>query len=323
MGEALRGAAGSVSPEFAKKDGKCDERMEKYKIAIMGASGAGRTIFLCSYFNMAFSAAVKRKRQRRPISVKSQDDGIVDKFITFLFKQPKPVPWIIRRRMDLSLYEDSLDTDFSFCVDSLDMDITLFDVPRDYCYQDMDRWTETDFVPGLRTADGVLFFLSGEDIAKGTQDRKLIMTFAHAISLVRGSQGGRRKGRQDVPITFIFTKGDTIPDWDIDKLKEKISVLCDTADSNSNTGTLLRSLFVKGKNVAYFKSSALGKWLDPRTPPRNYQPENVVEPMEDLYEAMHRVRKQHKRRKLEAAVAVAALCLLLFWGCCRLFGFWH
>ena len=123
MGEALRGAAGSVSPEFAKKDGKCDERMEKYKIAIMGASGVGRTVFLCSYFNMAFSAAVKRKRQRRPISVKSQDDGIVDKFITFLFKQPKPVPWIITRRMDFSLYEDSLDTDFSFCVDSLDMDI--------------------------------------------------------------------------------------------------------------------------------------------------------------------------------------------------------
>ena len=87
VGEALRGAAGSVSPEFAKKDGKCDERMEKYKIAIMGASGVGRTVFLCSYFNMAFSAAVKRKRQRRPISVKSQDDGIVDKFFTFLFKK--------------------------------------------------------------------------------------------------------------------------------------------------------------------------------------------------------------------------------------------
>ena len=126
--------------------------MEKYKIAIMGASGVGRTVFLCSYFNMAFSAAVKRKRQRRPISVKSQDDGIVDKFITFLFKQPKPVPWIITRRMDFSLYEDSLDTDFSFCVDSLDMDITFFDVPRDYCYKDMDRWTETDFVPEIGRA---------------------------------------------------------------------------------------------------------------------------------------------------------------------------
>lgn len=302
--------------------------MEKYKIAIIGASGAGRTVFLCSYFNMAFSAAVKRKRQRRPISVKSQDVGIIDKFITFLFKQPKkqskPVPWIIARRMDFSLYEDSPDTDFSFCVDSLNMDITLFDVPRDYCYQGTDRWTETDFVPGLRTADGVLFFLSGEDLIHHPE--KLLkdnMLFARAISLVLKNQGRKWEGRQDIPITFIFTKGDTIPDWDIDKLKEKISVLCDAADSNPDTGTLLRSLFVKGKNVAYFKTTALGKWLGPRTPPRSYQPENVVEPMEALYEAMHRVRRQHKRRKLGAAVAVAALCFLVFWGCCRLFGFWR
>ena len=298
--------------------------MEKYRIAIMGATGVGRTVFLCSYFKMAFSAAVKGEPQRRPISVKSQNDGIVDKFITFLFERPKPVPWIITRRMDFSFYEDSLNTDFSFCVDSLDMDITLFDVPRDYCYQDMDRWTETEIAPHLRTADGVLFFLSGEDIIH--RPEKLLkdnMVFARAISFIRENQGRKWEGRQDVPITFIFTKGDTIPDWDIDKLKEKISVLCDAADLNPDTGTLLRSLFVKGKNVAYFKTTAMGKWPDPVTPPRDYQPKNVVEPMEGLYEAMHRVRRQHKRRKREAAVAVAALCFLLFWGCCRFFGFWR
>jgi len=320
-----------VRRDRRQKGRKGDERMEKYRIAIMGAMGVGKTVFLCSYFNMAFSAAVKRKQQRRPISVKSQDVGIIDKFITFLFKQPNPVPWIIAmaRRMDLSLYEDSPDTDFSFCVDSLNMDITLFDVQRDYCYQGTDRWTETDFVPDLRTADGILFFLSGEDLIHHPETLlKDNMGFVRAISLVRGSQGRKWKGRRDVPITIIFTKGDTIPDVDVKTLQAKIAPLFQVAcQDREDAGLFLKrlfkkGLFKKGKHVKCFKSTAMGKWPDPLTPPRDYQPENVVEPMEALYEAMHRVRRQHRRRKLGAAVAVAALCSLLFWGCCRLFGFW-
>ena len=304
--------------------------MEKYRIAIMGASGAGRTVFLCSYFKMAFSAAVKRKQQRRPISVKSQDVGIIDKFITFLFKQPNPVPWIIARHMDLSLYEDSPDTDFSFCVDSLNMDITLFDVPRDYCYQDMDRWTETDFVPDLRTADGVLFFLSGEDLIHHPE--KLLkdnIVFTRAISFIRENQGRKWEGRQDVPITFIFTKGDTIPDVDVKTLQAKIASLFQAAcQDREDAGLLLKrlfkkGLFQKGKHVQCFKTTAMGKWPDPQTPPLDYEPKNVVEPMEKLYEAMRKTKTEYRYKRLKVAASIAALCFLVFLGGCWSFDFWR
>ena len=293
--------------------------MEKYRIAIVGATGVGKTVFLGSYFNMMlFNVAFEGGQQRRPISVKEQ--ASVDKIseiIATLFEQRKLVLGTAERM------------DFRFCVDSLDMDVTLFDVPGGYT-QDMDRWIETDFVPDLRTADGILFFLSGEDLIHHLE--KLLkdnMGFVRAISLVRGSQGGSRKGRRDVPITIIFTKGDTIPDVDVKTLQAKIAPLFQVAcQDREDAGLLLKrlfkkGLFKKGKHVKCFKSTAMGKWPDPLTPPRDYQPENVVEPMEALYEAMHRVRRQHRRRKLGAAVAVAALCSLLFWGCCRLFGFWR
>ena len=175
--------------------------MEKYKIAIMGATGVGKTVFLGSYFNMVFNVAVEGGQQRRPISVKQQKsvDRIAE-IIATLFERRKAVQGTAER------------TDFSFCVDSLNMDVTLFDVPGGYT-QDIDRWIETEIAPDLRTANGVLFFLSGEDLIHHPE--KLLkdnMVFARAISLVRENQGRKWEGRQDVPITFIFTKGDTIPD---------------------------------------------------------------------------------------------------------------
>ena len=85
--------------------------MEKYKIAIMGATGIGKTVFLGSYFNMVFNVAVEGGQQRRPISVKQQKsvDRIAE-IIATLFERRKAVQGTAER------------TDFSFCVDSLNMD---------------------------------------------------------------------------------------------------------------------------------------------------------------------------------------------------------
>ena len=290
--------------------------MEKYKIAIMGAQGVGKTVFLVSYFHSVFNIVREERKDQKqvlspiPITPKSQE---IVKNIDDLFK-------ILIEKGEVP--QGTADwTDFSFCVDSMNMDVTLFDVPGGWV-EELDAKSKS-VVDRLKTANGALFFLSGEDIAKGTQDTKLLMTFTRAISFIRENQGRKWEGRQDVPITFIFTKGDTIPDWDIDKLKKKISVLCDAASLNPDTGTLLRSLFVKGKNVAYFKTTALGKWPDPVTPPRDYQPENVVEPMEELYKAMRKTKTEYRYKRLKVAASIAALCFLVFLGGCWSFDFWR
>ena len=292
--------------------------MEKYKIAIMGATGVGKTVFLGSYFNMVFNVAVEGGQQRRPISVKQQKsvDRIAE-IIATLFERRKAVQGTAER------------TDFSFCVDSLNMDVTLFDVPGGYT-QDMDRWIETEIAPDLRTANGVLFFLSGEDLIHHPE--KLLkdnMVFARAISLVRENQGRKWEGRQDVPITFIFTKGDTIPDVDVKTLQAKIAPLFQAAcQDREDAGLLLKrlfkkGLFQKGKHVQCFKTTALGKWPDPQTPPRDYQPENVVEPMEKLYEAMRKTKTEYRYKRLKVAASIAALCFLVFLGGCWSFDFWR
>ena len=292
--------------------------MEKYKIAIMGATGVGKTVFLGSYFNMVFNVAFEGGQQRRPISVKEQ--ASVDKIaeiIATLFEQHKPVLGTAER------------TDFSFCVDSLDMDVTLFDVPGGDT-QDMDRWIETKIAPDLKTANGVLFFLSGEDLIHHPE--KLLkdnMVFARAISLVRENQGRKWEGRQDVPITFIFTKGDTIPDVDVKTLQAKIASLFQAAcQDREDAGLLLKrlfkkGLFQKGKHVQCFKTTAMGKWPDPQTPPLDYEPKNVVEPMEKLYEAMCKTKTEYRYKRLKVAASIAALCFLVFLGGCWSFDFWR
>jgi len=71
---------------------------------------------------------------------------------------------------------------------------------------------------------------------------------------------------------------------------------------------------VKGKNVAYFKTTALGKWPDPQPPPRDYQPENVVEPVDKLYKAMRKTKTEYRYKRLMVAASIAALCFLVFLG---------
>ena len=85
-------------------------------------------------------------------------------------------------------------------------------------------WVENKILPDLQRADGALFFISGEDLVKYPERvLKDNLVFAKAISKLREHKSGDLKGRLDVPIWFIFTKGDTIPDVSLDTLKEKNS----------------------------------------------------------------------------------------------------
>ncbi len=271
---------------------------KKYKIAVMGATGVGKTVFFGSYFNLVTNLG----RGSRPIMVKSQSSvNRITELITQLFQKHEVVQGTSER------------VDFSFSVDSLGMDVELFDIPGGFT-QDMDAWVENKILPDLQQADGALFFISGEDLVKYPERvLKDNIVFARAISEIREHKSGDLKGRSDVPISFIFTKGDTIPDVSLDTLKEKNSALFKAAEKSQDHGNWLeKTAYKKGKYVNAYKSQSIGKWESPQDVPRDYQPDMVIEPMEDLFEAMVHSRSAHGRtlRKIIAALALAIFALL-------------
>lgn len=271
---------------------------KKYKIAVMGATGVGKTVFFGSYFNLVTNLG----RGSRPIMVKSQSSvNRITELITQLFQKHEVVQGTSERG------------DFSFSVDSLGMDVELFDIPGGFT-QDMDAWVENKILPDLQQADGALFFISGEDLVKYPERvLKDNIVFARAISEIREHKSGDLKGRSDVPISFIFTKGDTIPDVSLDTLKEKNSALFKAAEKSQDHGNWLeKTAYKKGKYVNAYKSQSIGKWESPQDVPRDYQPDMVIEPMEDLFEAMVHSRSAHGRtlRKIIAALALAIFALL-------------
>lgn|GEM_PF-6631808 len=270
----------------------------KYKIAVMGATGVGKTVFFGSYFNLVTNLG----KGSRPIMVKSQSSvNRITELITQLFQKHEVVQGTSER------------VDFSFSVDSLGMDVELFDIPGGFT-QDMDAWVENKILPDLQRADGALFFISGEDLVKYPERvLKDNLVFARAISKIREHKSGDLKGRSDVPIWFIFTKGDTIPDVSLDTLKEKNSALFKSAEKSQDHGNWLeKTAYKKGKYVNAYKSQSVGKWESPQSVPQNYQPDMVIEPMEDLFEAMVHSRSAHGRtlRKIIAALALSVFAVL-------------
>lgn len=273
---------------------------KKYKIAVMGATGVGKTIFFGSYFNLVTHLG----KGNRPIVVKSQSSvNRITELITQLFQKHEVVQGTSER------------VDFSFSVDSLGMDVELFDVPGGFT-QDMDAWVEQKILPDLLRADGVLFFLSGEDIVNHPERvLKDNMVFASAISRIREHKSGDLKGRADVPIWFIFTKGDTIPEVPLETLKEDSLSLLNAAKKSQEQGSwLAKNIYAKGKHVNAYKSQAIGKWESPQKIPREYQPDNVIEPMEELFEAMTLSRSRYGKRKTGILTVVGLLLFSLFFG---------
>ena len=74
------------------------------------------------------------------------------------------------------------------------------------------------------------------------------MVFSKAISLIRENVHGEFRGRADVPIHFIITKGDTIPDVSLDELKKLIASLIKKASSSPDT----KGIFGKDRNSAVY-----------------------------------------------------------------------
>lgn len=275
--------------------GVCVYLNRKYKIAVMGESNVGKTVFFGSYFHQATDLG----KSKYTVAIKSQDsDDKITEIIKQLFIERKIVPGTDVR------------VDFSFSVDKLGMDIELVDLPGGFT-TNRNYWDDEAVRKDLQDADGALFFISGYDLINNPAEALTVnRVFADAISEIRRTQGGILKGRADVPIWFIFTKGDMIPDVADDELASRVPSLIDAA--KSPTGG---KIYKKGGYVRYYKSQAMGQWPDANTPPVDFEPVNVVEPVEELFEAMTVTKSSHATKYMKI---VAGLALI---GCISAEGF--
>ena len=265
---------------------------EKYTVAVMGAVGVGKTVFLGSYFHMTKNLGMGK----HSVFANNQDSWIkVNTMLDTLFVKKEPVA------------ETSRHNDLGFSVSDLMMAVDLKSVP-DGDTQNMNGWADK-VVSQLRRADGVICFISGEDLILHPDEMSPDNTvFMKAISIFKRKWS---LGRTNIPICFIVTKGDTIPDVSEDELKQRvISLIKKTADSSKDTAWADR-LFEEGSNARLFKVEAMGKWPSANTLPKEFQPKNIVEPMDMLFEKMLKSRKKHSYIT-ECILLVPFSCLLYF-----------
>ena len=173
---------------------------EKYTVAVMGAVGVGKTVFLGSYFHM------KKKLGMGKHSVFENNQESWRKVKTMLdtlFVKKEPVA------------ETSRHNDLGFSVPDLMMAVDLKSVP-DGDTKNISGWADK-VVSQLRRADGVICFISGEDLILHPDEISPDNTvFMKAISIFKRTWS---LGRTNIPVWFIVTKGDTIPDVSEDELK--------------------------------------------------------------------------------------------------------
>ena len=262
---------------------------KKYKIAVMGESNVGKTVFFGSYFHQVTDLS----KGKYPVAIKSQaSDDKITEIITQLFDKRQVVAGTDVR------------VDFSFSVDSLGMDIELADLPGGFT-TNRNYWDDEEVRKDLQNADGALFFISAYDVINNPSEAlKINRAFADAISEIRKHTKGDVKGRSDVPIWFIFTKGDTVPDVSVEVLTSKVPSLLDAAKKQQIRGNwFARSIYKKGGYVRPYKTQSLGTWIDERTLPSDFAPVNVVEPIEEMFEAMLDSRGTYKKKFMKIVIA--------------------
>lgn len=260
---------------------------KKFKVAILGAPGVGKTVFLGSYFNI-----VTNLRQGKPVTFKtasaSREAG---RIIETLFKRQVPV-------------EKKIDPEaVPFSVDSLNMDLELFQVPGGISGGKYD-WEASPTLTRLESAGGVVFFISAEDLVrrpeKTLQENK---AFIKALSFIFENNSSRW-GEEETPVVFLFTKGDSVPEATAEELAAKMTALF---TPEIKEGSPLSDYLSGSANaLKAYKVIAIGKWPDSATLPKAYEPQNVIKPMEELYQTMNSISKARKELK-SIIIAIAVL----------------
>lgn len=270
---------------------------KKYKVAILGAPGAGKTVFLGSYFNL-----VTNLGQGKPISFKmAAASKEADLVIETLFKKQVPA----QKKIEVG--------DIKFSVDSFSMDLELFQTPGGMEGGSFE-WEASPILTELEGADGAIFLISAEDLVK--QPEKALREnkpFIKALSFLFESNQARWGG-EETPVVFLFTKGDAVPEITAEALADKMTAIF--APELDEESPLSDYLLNSPDAVKAFKVTAIGDWADSCTLPKEYKPQNVIKPMEELYKTMSSIHKKKSevRSILIAITALLVLTALGTWG---------
>ena len=246
------------------------DRKQKYKLLIIGAWGSGKSTFLGSYF---YSTVCRGLHKKYPITINENSVRNVHSLVRNLFEK--------------AVCGTDTFNDMSFRAGS--MEVELFDLPGGYT-TDVEYWAN-GVCEKLEDADGALFFISADDVVHNyPYFIATVPPFSLAIQKLRAPKEGQN-ARKDVPIYFLFTKGDLIRNerdengqpYTVEKLWEMTGEgLRKCAQSGGSR------LHRKGRFDKSFLVTSLGDWPDAETPPKqsDYSPINVVEPMEQMFTDM-------------------------------------
>ena len=271
---------------------------KQYRIALMGASGAGKTVFLGSYFHL-----VTNLGQGRSVSLNTPEAAHeAGRIIQTLFRQQVPVKEKARKNL------------LTYSVNSLDMDVRFIEVPEGGSKKRRE-WEDHKFLPELKSADGVLFFIPADDLVKNPERfLRGNCTFLEALSFLLENNSSRLNRGGKVPVTFLFTRGDAVPDVSVEQLTDKM--LGVMGKEGQKFAALSAFLSGDSDKIKAFKVISIGSWPDQKKLPQKYEPQNVIKPMEELYKMMS--SQEHERKKIRTAVfATAALLVIstaVTWG---------
>lgn len=253
------------------------------KLAIMGASGVGKSVFLASYFNCATN------RNEGNLTIRFADSESIDhvsEMIQTLFIEHKPISGTDKRY------------NMSFHVTNPNCLISLHDIPGGWTTS-AKSWEDAavNVYNDLKNADGVIFFVSVGDLdplhseTYDIQNYHDMQTFNMALRHLRNPKDGSTP-RQDVPICVVFTKGDLSPETTVEKLEDQYRNFLKSAQEG---GGKFKWLFKKGRYVKCYKSIAMGRWENQDQPPVDGDPQNVIDPMEWLVKSMNSAKSAHTK----------------------------
>lgn len=245
-----------------------------YKIAVLGATGSGKTYFFSSYFYATECEG------HYPTVLKKRSRKYIDDLRDALFG---PIYTGTSGWQDMSIkVEDVLG----------DATVEFYDLPGEYTVnpEHEEFSTVENF---LMQSTGVLIFLPADKawygIEKGSDFDRTVQIYTRLLKTLARGKKAQKKRAFDIPVYFIFTQAD--------RLKCTSLNGADLIDRMGDQGRDLQDLAkeLSGKFYKSFAVQALGKWggSDQNTPPssQNYAPVNVIESMESMFVDMMKARK--------------------------------
>ncbi len=161
-----------------------DNQYKKYTVAVLGASGVGKTFFWASYFNSVINLG-----QSDNIPTLTGDTEYISKTIKIIFTDHEKVSG------------NEKDTVISFKLDSKKMDIDLINL-RGCPLKELSCEKESKILSVLEMADGIMVFISAEDIVKNKINKLLDdnIGFIRVIPAFRSFLHSKRFKEAAVPV---------------------------------------------------------------------------------------------------------------------------